>query len=165
MSSSPTNSFSQDNGALQMSCTNVIQQQPLLASSAMHAMETTIPTNTSLEEKWVDMGVSNIRHPVLDDHIRTTFFSSPILSAEPVYSMLTPQPCTSQQSTQWPRMESTQASYIPIAPTPMQPKNLAQPTPRRHLTDEDRRQICLYHQDNPRAKQTEIGGGSLADIY
>ncbi|RAK99041.1 uncharacterized protein BO80DRAFT_143604 [Aspergillus ibericus CBS 121593] len=30
-------------------------------------------------------------------------------------------------------------------------------TPRRTLTDEDRRQMCLYHEENKTAKQTDIG--------
>lgn len=36
------------------------------------------------------------------------------------------------------------------------------PTPRRTLTDEDRKQMCLYAEDNPSAKQTEIGGSFAA---
>lgn len=32
------------------------------------------------------------------------------------------------------------------------------PTPRRTLTDADRRRMCLYKRDNPSKKQTEIGG-------
>ncbi|TGZ79114.1 hypothetical protein EX30DRAFT_373257 [Ascodesmis nigricans] len=31
-------------------------------------------------------------------------------------------------------------------------------TPRRTLTDSDRRKMCLYHEANPTVKQTEIGG-------
>ncbi|KAI9824156.1 MAG: hypothetical protein M1819_000919 [Sarea resinae] len=31
------------------------------------------------------------------------------------------------------------------------------PTPRRTLTDADRRRMCLYHEENPTVKQTEIG--------
>lgn len=31
------------------------------------------------------------------------------------------------------------------------------PTARRTLTDDDRRRMCLYHQENPHVKQTEIG--------
>ncbi|KAI1096439.1 hypothetical protein F5B19DRAFT_147110 [Rostrohypoxylon terebratum] len=50
---------------------------------------------------------------------------------------------------------------IPPASAPMrQPPRL--PTintsqPRKTLTDEDRRNMCLFHEDNPHAKQTEIG--------
>lgn len=32
--------------------------------------------------------------------------------------------------------------------------------PRKTLTDEDRREICLYHRQHPDKKQTEIGGTS-----
>jgi hypothetical protein len=30
--------------------------------------------------------------------------------------------------------------------------------PRRTLTDDDRRQMCIYHEENKTAKQTDIGG-------
>ncbi|KAL9027231.1 MAG: hypothetical protein Q9196_004219 [Gyalolechia fulgens] len=59
----------------------------------------------------------------------------------------------------------------PIAPltTPLDPTNPTQsappapkplPTPpsgRRTLTDQDRRRMCQYHEENPTVKQTEIG--------
>ncbi|KAL8871215.1 MAG: hypothetical protein Q9174_002909 [Haloplaca sp. 1 TL-2023] len=59
----------------------------------------------------------------------------------------------------------------PIAPltTPVEPKSATQsappapvpiPTPpsgRRTLTDQDRRRMCQYHDENPTVKQTEIG--------
>lgn len=32
------------------------------------------------------------------------------------------------------------------------------PSPRKTLTDSDRRRMCQYHEDNPTVKQTEIGG-------
>lgn len=32
------------------------------------------------------------------------------------------------------------------------------PSPRRTLTDDDRRRMCQYHEENPHVKQTEIGG-------
>ena len=31
-------------------------------------------------------------------------------------------------------------------------------TPRKTLTDSDRRRMCQYHEENPSVKQTEIGG-------
>ncbi|KAK2753663.1 hypothetical protein FQN55_000026 [Onygenales sp. PD_40] len=40
-------------------------------------------------------------------------------------------------------------AYTPITPAPS--------TPRRTLTDNDRRRMCLYHEENPHVKQTEIG--------
>lgn len=45
------------------------------------------------------------------------------------------------------------AQSAPPAPTPI-------PTPqsgRRTLTDQDRRRMCQYHEENPTVKQTEIG--------
>lgn len=80
---------------------------------------------------------------------------------------------------QWPSMLGSQASYkvLPlgqqppvatIAPVPSMP--IATPisasstgsaaTPRRTLTDEDRRRMCLYQEKNPSLKQTDIGGQS-----
>ena len=34
----------------------------------------------------------------------------------------------------------------------------ATPSPRKTLTDSDRRRMCQYHEENPSVKQTEIGG-------
>ena len=36
------------------------------------------------------------------------------------------------------------------------------PSPRKTLTDSDRRRMCQYHEDNPSVKQTEIGGKKKA---
>lgn len=68
----------------------------------------------------------------------------------------------------WPSLRtnpshSYSAPPVPIppasAPIRQQPKlptiNTSQP--RKTLTDEDRRNMCLFHEDNPHAKQTEIG--------
>jgi len=47
-----------------------------------------------------------------------------------------------------------------------QPSSLRTTTrvgPRKTLTDEDRRDICLYHRQHPDKKQTEIGGMWTAD--
>lgn len=38
------------------------------------------------------------------------------------------------------------------------------PTPRKTLTDSDRRRMCQYHEDNPTTKQTEIGGEKDAQL-
>ncbi|KAL2002341.1 hypothetical protein VTN02DRAFT_169 [Thermoascus thermophilus] len=43
-------------------------------------------------------------------------------------------------------------------PAPVHPIRTSNgPTPRRTLTDEDRRRMCLYHEENRSAKQTDIG--------
>ena len=44
----------------------------------------------------------------------------------------------------------------PTPPTPKQTPTL--PTSRKTLTDNDRRRMCRYHEENPTIKQTEIGG-------
>ena len=43
---------------------------------------------------------------------------------------------------------------MPVSGPPLRPM----PTPRRTLTDADRRRMCQYAEDNPNSKQTEIGG-------
>lgn len=49
-----------------------------------------------------------------------------------------------------------------LSPSPPMPRDgdkfAARPNPRRRLTDEDRRQICLYHEKNRTAKQIELAG-------
>ena len=72
----------------------------------------------------------------------------------------------------WPSMLTNPAannhalSAPPVAIPPMslsgKPPKLpalhATPSPRKTLTDDDRRRMCQYHEDNPSVKQTEIGG-------
>ena len=106
---------------------------------------------------------------------------SPIMPMEPSYSMSIPPPYTSQpllplaMPSQWPSMLTTQSSYAaaPLTAAPLSSISTASnmhqphathvstgPTPRRTLTDSDRRRMCLYHEENPHVKQTEIGGKS-----
>jgi hypothetical protein len=70
----------------------------------------------------------------------------------------------------WPSMLTNPASYSapPVAIPPASaalkgngtklPAIHATPSPRKTLTDSDRRRMCQYHEDNPSVKQTEIGG-------
>jgi hypothetical protein len=58
-------------------------------------------------------------------------------------------------------------SIIPTAPaTARVPTTVSSHTthttsaPRKTLTDADRRRMCIYHEENPTVKQTEIGGKS-----
>lgn len=85
--------------------------------------------------------------------------------------------------TQWagilPTTTAPPASYIPSAPIAQPPppslppaqvasatlaanqpatSHAPNPSPRRTLTDADRRRMCLFHEENPTVKQTEIGG-------
>jgi len=77
----------------------------------------------------------------------------------------------------WPSMLTNPASYsappiaIPPAPTALVKGNGAKlpaihatPSPRKTLTDSDRRRMCQFHEDNPTVKQTEIGGKKLASV-
>ncbi len=71
----------------------------------------------------------------------------------------------------WPSMLTNPASYsappvaIPASAPPLVKGNgtklpaiHATPSPRKTLTDSDRRRMCQYHEENPTVKQTEIGG-------
>lgn len=47
----------------------------------------------------------------------------------------------------------------PPEPVPTPPKSAPTlPTSRKTLTDDARRRMCKYHEENPTVKQTEIGG-------
>ncbi|EEQ83739.2 uncharacterized protein BDCG_00544 [Blastomyces dermatitidis ER-3] len=128
--------------------------------------------------QWVDMGggygQSQHQSPI-NEFNGFTYGSSPVMPVEPSYSMSIPQPYTSQQllplstPSQWPSMLTTQSTFppVPLPPMPMpsmpslHPIHTAPittaPTPRRTLTDNDRRRMCEYHERHPHVKQTEIG--------
>ncbi|KAL7626279.1 hypothetical protein AAE478_003049 [Parahypoxylon ruwenzoriense] len=68
----------------------------------------------------------------------------------------------------WPSLRTNPSQSYSAAPVPIPPASapMRQPPklptintsqPRKTLTDEDRRNMCLFHEDNPHAKQTEIG--------
>lgn len=74
----------------------------------------------------------------------------------------------------WPSLLTNPASYSspPVAIPPVSapvvkgngaklPAIHATPSPRKTLTDSDRRRMCQYHEDNPSVKQTEIGGEDI----
>lgn len=68
----------------------------------------------------------------------------------------------------WPSMMTTSANFfapsVIVPPSPaltvkgMSSKLEGTSSPRRTLTDNDRRRMCIYHQENPSVKQTDIGG-------
>ncbi len=85
------------------------------------------------------------------------------------------QPLIMPQMPQWPSMLTSQSTYqpplfpsagVPITPASATPVSASSTnsrtssTPRKTLTDSDRRRMCQYHEDNPTVKQTEIGGTS-----
>ncbi|OTA61944.1 hypothetical protein K449DRAFT_57723 [Hypoxylon sp. EC38] len=68
----------------------------------------------------------------------------------------------------WPSLRTNPSHNYSAPPVPIPPASapMRQPPklptintsqPRKTLTDEDRRNMCLFHEDNPHAKQTEIG--------
>ncbi|CAI9636889.1 unnamed protein product [Alternaria burnsii] len=82
------------------------------------------------------------------------------------------QPLIMPQMPQWPSMLTSQSTYqaslFPSAPLPITPASATpvsassthsrtSSTPRKTLTDSDRRRMCQYHEENPTVKQTEIG--------
>ncbi|KAF2102151.1 CenpB-DNA-bind-domain-containing protein [Rhizodiscina lignyota] len=82
------------------------------------------------------------------------------------------QPLVTMTMPQWPSMLTSQSTYVPPmyppAPVPMAPITTPvsatstgsarqTPTPRKTLTDLDRRRMCLYAEEHPNVKQTEIG--------
>ncbi|KAF2433195.1 hypothetical protein EJ08DRAFT_94085 [Tothia fuscella] len=97
----------------------------------------------------------------------------------PVMSSMPPPPRTTYQqlqpliTPQWPSMltSQSQSSYhtplfpsAPIQPTPISTPVSAPATagrsssnPRKTLTDADRRRMCVYAEEHPTVKQTEIG--------
>jgi hypothetical protein len=116
------------------------------------------------------------------------FETPPVMPIEPAYTVPRPPPYTAHQQLQplhplitmapWPSMLTSQSGYsppvVPTAPlvTPVSASTASTTvtpvtttggsTPRRTLTDDDRRRMCEYHESHPGVKQTEIGGTSPA---
>ena len=113
-------------------------------------------------------------------------FSSPQMPMEASGFSSMPQRSTHQHlqpliMPQWPSMLNSQAHtpFQGIYPQPLQPvqpiqpmplgllhtpvsavSSRAVPTPRKTLSDLDRKRMCQYADEHPSAKQTEIGGES-----
>ena len=82
---------------------------------------------------------------------------------------------------QWPSMLSSQSHatfqhQYPQPVQPIQPMTLGQlvtpisatsgrstSTPRKTLTDQDRKHMCIYAEEHPHSKQTEIGGAFVIE--
>lgn len=115
-------------------------------------------------------------------------FHYPHMPMDPLYGGMPPPPRTTHQQLpqlitmpQWPSQlanQSQSATYTsstysstpmslptsastplstPLSAPPTAPARSA-PTPRKTLTDQDRRHMCQYHEANPNVKQTDIGG-------
>ncbi|KAJ5085817.1 hypothetical protein N7532_010588 [Penicillium argentinense] len=126
---------------------------------------------------WVDMGTftSPQHSPPMPEYTGFDYGHS-IMPVDTPYGMSIPPPYASMPlpmpSHSWPSMLTTQSPFHENGPPPVSAPQSVSPsvpapparkastggaTPRRTLTDEDRRQMCLYHEENKTAKQTDIG--------
>lgn len=126
---------------------------------------------------WMEMG--NMNHSPQHSPPLSEYHGMSYVPLDPSYGMSIPPPYSSMPLTvpshQWPSVIATQSHYhpdsgLPHVPLPglsqVAPVNggrkgsIGGANPRRTLTDEDRRQMCLYHEEHKTAKQTDIGGES-----
>ncbi|KAF1996512.1 CenpB-DNA-bind-domain-containing protein [Amniculicola lignicola CBS 123094] len=127
---------------------------------------------------WADSGPYGHPHhqsPVQDYNGYHNYAPLPM---EPLYTTGMHPPRTTHPQLQplimpqWPSMLTSQSTYVPpifpSAPVPITPasatpvsatstRSHTSSTPRKTLTDADRRRMCLYHEEHPTVKQTEIG--------
>ena len=127
---------------------------------------------------WVEIGTfaSPQHSPPMPEYSGFDYGPSQLMAVDS-YGMSIPPPYASMPlpmpSHSWPSMLTTHspfaASGLPVSTTPtsVSPSTPMPPvrktstggsTPRRTLTDDDRRQMCIYHEENKTAKQTDIGG-------
>ncbi|OGE57610.1 hypothetical protein PENARI_c001G06392 [Penicillium arizonense] len=127
---------------------------------------------------WVEIGAftSPQHSPPMPEYSGFDYGPAPLMAVDGSYNMSIPPPYASMPlpmpSHSWPSMlthhspfqegglphVSAPTSVSPSAPMPpVRKTSTGGSTPRRTLTDEDRRQMCLYHEENKTAKQTDIG--------
>jgi hypothetical protein len=144
--------------------------------------DTHLSQDTSYNDSWVDM--NSYTQNTMQDYGNFGYMP-PVTHGLPSESLSrmppppAPQPIQPQQQSHpqlpmlimpshatWPSMLTNPNSYsappVPIPPVSTAPTKPVRPaasqsTPRRTLTDNDRRRMCQYHEDNPTVKQTEIG--------
>lgn len=136
---------------------------------------------------WVDLGAftSPQHSPPVPEYSGFDYAPSSLMTVDGTYGMSIPPPYAPMPlpmpSHSWPSLLTTQSpfhenglppgpiatSISPSAPTPpVRKTSTGGSTPRRTLTDEDRRRMCLYHAENKNAKQTDIGGEfQLPGVY
>lgn len=151
-----------------------------------YAMDTESPhaqDNGFAQSPWMDMGGFHpSQHSPPMEYNGFQYGSVPL---DPAYGVTIPPPYVplpmTLPSNAWPSMltPASQAPFhppelpagpVPIAPSvspaapvpPPRKSSASSSTPRRTLTDEDRRKMCLYHEENKTAKQTDIGGMYLS---
>ncbi|KAJ5746413.1 hypothetical protein N7520_011595 [Penicillium odoratum] len=148
-----------------------MEESPTMESEP-HAPEGEFP-----HSPWVDLGTftSPQHSPPMPEYSGFEYGPSPIMAVDG-YGMNLPPPYTSMPlpmpSHAWPSMLTHHSTFhengLPPVPTPIsvspsapmppiRKSSTGGATPRRTLTDEDRRQMCLYHEEHKTAKQTDIG--------
>lgn len=149
------------------------------SSTAMETESHTAPDSEFAHSPWVELGTFTSPHnsPPMPEYSGFDYGHSPLMAVDATYGMSIPPPYASMPlpmpSHAWPSMLTHQSAFhesglppvsvptsvSPSAPTPpIRKTSTGGSTPRRTLTDEDRRQMCLYHEENKQAKQTDIGG-------
>jgi len=132
--------------------------------------------------QWLEQTDYHSHHqPPQHEYSAYAFSAGPVPLA-PLYHNPVNIPRTTHQQLQplivpahgWPSMLTSQGSYsqhglsiqpqLQPAPASASPQLSSShsthhtPTPRRTLTDDDRRKMCMFHEEYPTKKQTEIGG-------
>lgn len=149
-----------------------------MEDSAMETESHRAPDGEFAHSPWVDLGAftSPQHSPPMPEYNGFDYGPSPLM-VDASYGMSVPPPYVSMPlpmpSHSWPSMLTTTqspfpenglppppmpTSVSPPAPAPRRKSSTGGSTPRRTLSDEDRRQMCLYHEENKTAKQTDIGG-------
>jgi hypothetical protein len=125
-------------------------------------------------------GYSSQHQSPIHEHDEFAFNPMPM---EPMFSSSMPPPRSTYQSLQplitpqWPSELTSQSYNTPIfSSTPIPSAPISTPvsappttgrtssTPRKTLTDADRRRMCLYAEEHPNVKQTEIGGKQCSSL-
>ena len=106
--------------------------------------------------------------PSLQPIVTTTWPSMLASGQHHQQQTYTPQPSSTQSLSsvhsahsghQPPSLQASPASANPhLQPSHSTHVTPTTSTPRRTLTDNDRRKMCQYHEEHPTKKQTEIGG-------
>ena len=130
---------------------------------------------------WVEIGTFSPQHsPPMPEYSGFEYGQSQLMTVD-AYGMSIPPPYTSMPlpmpTHSWPSLLTTHSAFaasgIPVSTTPtsvspstplpqVRKTSTGGSTPRRTLTDDDRRQMCIYHEENKTAKQTDIGGKHIS---
>ncbi|CDM33796.1 transcriptional regulator family: Centromere protein B, DNA-binding region [Penicillium roqueforti] len=147
-------------------------EEPAMETETHHEPESEFP-----HSPWVEIGsfASPQHSPPMHEYSGFDYGSSQLMAVDS-YGMSVPPPYASMPlpmpSHSWPSMLTTHSPFVAsglpasTTPTSVSPSATMCPvrktstggtTPRRTLTDDDRRQMCIYHEENKTAKQTDIG--------